>query len=409
MSTVSHTSYFATGRFVGRTIRAELSEIQGAVRGRKERTKQVRNQGSARHRPSEAARPLLPCKRRNRTLTGFVCPVSTSKPPVVQLRLFEVFAFGTAQHSERELADGEYREFQTLGLICRADLFRFVRVEEESNNDGLVLPSGAMAASSSSASSSSEPTGADAFDGAARPPGDFHQAMQPSTVASGPGTTIFISDATAQPESVGKEKKASAPSDRSATCPVVGGWGRIDESRSMASELFGERSTQATVVHHGGRYMIVFAFSDLSIRQTGEFVLRYSAFDIHSTAVRVELDSSIDPALQAWQPGVVASASASSSTIPVLAECYSQKTIRIWDTKSFPGLEKSTALTQAIARQSNGVRPRVRRHSEMDERSGVMRVTQNSDTALVDFRTGCINVTARYGDSISESSKQRKD
>ncbi|KAF8638382.1 hypothetical protein AX16_010529 [Volvariella volvacea WC 439] len=80
--------HFMTGQFAGKTIRAQLNEIQKADLGRKY--------------ARVDRRPLDP-------------------PPVVQLRLFQVYQAGTDQETEQEIPN--YDEVEVLGLMCTVDLF----------------------------------------------------------------------------------------------------------------------------------------------------------------------------------------------------------------------------------------------------------------------------------------------
>ncbi|OCH91383.1 hypothetical protein OBBRIDRAFT_886999 [Obba rivulosa] len=79
---------FISGEFAGRTIRGELVEVQKADLGRKYARKD--------------RRPLDP-------------------PPVVQLKLSEVFDHGTPSSHERELVS--YDEVMSFGFLCHVDLF----------------------------------------------------------------------------------------------------------------------------------------------------------------------------------------------------------------------------------------------------------------------------------------------
>ncbi|PSR84103.1 hypothetical protein PHLCEN_2v5531 [Hermanssonia centrifuga] len=85
---IGHPVTFSTGQFEGRTLRAELIELQKADLGRKYARKD--------------RRPLDP-------------------PPVVQLKLFEVFNHGTQLETHREFES--YDDLRGFGLLCHIDLF----------------------------------------------------------------------------------------------------------------------------------------------------------------------------------------------------------------------------------------------------------------------------------------------
>lgn len=86
-SLVGRPILFTEGQFEGRTIRAELHELQAAAFGRKY--------------ARVDRRPLDP-------------------PPVAWLRLFEVHHAGTEAQNEAEL---DYDEIHILGLMCTVELF----------------------------------------------------------------------------------------------------------------------------------------------------------------------------------------------------------------------------------------------------------------------------------------------
>ncbi|KZP33386.1 hypothetical protein FIBSPDRAFT_810621 [Athelia psychrophila] len=80
--------YFTTGQFEGKTVRAELIEVQKAELGRKY--------------ARIDRRPLDP-------------------PPVVLLKLYIVNDAGTTAEKETEISD--YEEVENIGLVCHVDLF----------------------------------------------------------------------------------------------------------------------------------------------------------------------------------------------------------------------------------------------------------------------------------------------
>ncbi|CCM04496.1 uncharacterized protein FIBRA_06676 [Fibroporia radiculosa] len=86
-SSISGPFYFVSGQFAGRTLRAELEELQKADLGRKYARKD--------------RRPLDP-------------------PPVVQMRLFEILNAGTPRETETEFDNFEQVDHS---ILCHADLF----------------------------------------------------------------------------------------------------------------------------------------------------------------------------------------------------------------------------------------------------------------------------------------------
>lgn len=90
-----------------------------------------------------------------------------------------------------------------------------------------------------------------------------------------------------------------------------------------SADLAGNKFVQAMKLPISGSNMILFSFSDLSVRTEGEYVLRYRVFDVLSIA-------------------------AGAAPIPVLAECIGRP-FRVYTTKEFPGLGPTTALTKVCA------------------------------------------------------------
>ncbi|KAF7795717.1 hypothetical protein EIP86_006882 [Pleurotus ostreatoroseus] len=114
---------FTSGQFEGRTIRAELIELQKADLGRNEpsvamcepRSLSVMRLFTKRYRGYAlpySARVFPPYARKDRR--------PLDPPPVVQLRLFDVFNSGTAFETHKEFDTYDERGF---GLLCHIDLF----------------------------------------------------------------------------------------------------------------------------------------------------------------------------------------------------------------------------------------------------------------------------------------------
>lgn len=101
--------------------------------------------------------------------------------------------------------------------------------------------------------------------------------------------------------------------------------------RLCTADLAGNKFVQAMKLPISGSNIIMFSFSDLSIRTEGEYVLRYRVFDVLSVA-------------------------AGSVPIPVLAECIGRP-FRVYTTKEFPGLGPTTALTKVRLSGHSGKSP----------------------------------------------------
>jgi len=105
------------------------------------------------------------------------------------------------------------------------------------------------------------------------------------------------------------------------------------EDAKVTDALFGTTfSVAAQIKGLDGEEVILYVFSDLSVRTEGLFILRYRMFDIFS---RME----------------------GSEDIPVLAECHGGP-FAIYSTKEFPGLRASTELTKHLSRY--GIRVNLR-------------------------------------------------
>ncbi|KIJ30586.1 hypothetical protein M422DRAFT_783935 [Sphaerobolus stellatus SS14] len=105
------------------------------------------------------------------------------------------------------------------------------------------------------------------------------------------------------------------------------------EDAKVTDSLFGTTFSVASQIKGlDGNEVILYVFSDLSVRTEGLFILRYRMFDIFS---RME----------------------GSEDIPVLAECHGGP-FAIYSTKEFPGLRASTELTKHLSRY--GIRVNLR-------------------------------------------------
>ncbi|EIN04814.1 hypothetical protein PUNSTDRAFT_92229 [Punctularia strigosozonata HHB-11173 SS5] len=115
---------------------------------------------------------------------------------------------------------------------------------------------------------------------------------------------------------------ASSIPERPAVLAVIGTHELLDTSL-CTEQLAGSRFVEAIRIDYMGTKQIMFPFPDLSVKTEGCFCLRYRVFDVLSAA-------------------------SGTNSIPVLAECYGGA-FRVWGSRDFPGLKKSTDLTKLIA------------------------------------------------------------
>ncbi|KAI6015040.1 velvet factor-domain-containing protein [Pisolithus orientalis] len=264
VSSINRPIHFASGYFQGQTIRAELKEIQKADLGRKY--------------ARVDRRPLDP-------------------PPVVQLKLYQVFNYGTESQYEKELCD--YSEVQTLGLLCCVDLFP-VRAPESAQVSGR------------------EPRQLSRFTGSL----DLPQCSSSCTpnyhryprYDANPHTTSTLNQSGSH---------ENMPALLSSVTPTNLG-SSVTEEMKCTTSLSGAMFVQPTVIDYDGRRALLFAFSDLAVKVEGYFFLRYRCFDLFSRISGQE-------------------------EVPIQGECYGGQ-FRIYSTKEFPGLQPSTELTKQLAR-----------------------------------------------------------
>jgi len=240
--------HFTAGQFAGKTIRAEIFEIQKADFGRKF--------------ASMDRRPIDP-------------------PPVIFLRLFEVFNFATPVEFEVEL--DSYESIDVLGLMCSAEIFSADDVLESGNH----------------------------------------------TSQYGP---IITDD-------------SLPPLPTPLTWPTASGSQELDMTHQLGSVaittdsdfntkplLFGSTVVQAVKVNYAGRIVLLFPFTDLSVKKVGTFIPRYRFFNTFFPP-----QGHIDAQVQ--------------------AECFGGP-FRIYPTNATPSLSPSTGLTKMLAEQ--GVKIHVR-------------------------------------------------
>ncbi|TFK75747.1 hypothetical protein BDN72DRAFT_867976 [Pluteus cervinus] len=297
---------FETGQFSGQTIRAELHEIQKADLGRKY--------------ARVDRRPLDP-------------------PPVVQLRLFEVFNEGTSQETERELRS--YDDVEVLGLMCTVDLFPVFNENQRATRvaRGPVTPS-----PNSQSLSPSRYQGARSYPYTYTSSDTSYNHIQSAHLPHSPTTNgssaMHASGLPVSPPSYPHRPPplVQAPPD---VVHRVGDF-VVTESSKVTQNLVGATFVQPWCVDYQGKKALLFVFSDLAVKIEGNFILRYRVFDIFS------------------KPSPTAN-------LPIQAECYGG-TFRVYSTKEFPGLQASTELTKQLAMW--GVRLNIRETERRRRRRG---------------------------------------
>ncbi|TFY77381.1 hypothetical protein EWM64_g6634, partial [Hericium alpestre] len=290
---------FSTGQFQGKTVRAELIELQKADLGRKYARKD--------------RRPLDP-------------------PPVVQLRLYTVENPGTPQQKEVETENYEYAsscpliEISTMGLICHVDLFPVTAQDAEaSTSDGRRRQDSTASPSQASTSMSPAP-----YSPPVQPYPYTYPAPQPpypgAAVPPVAGSSMAMAGVPSmhmQPAQYGQDPSHMHPQPGQPNEIVHhhNGYPITEQSKNTES-LAGTTFVQASNLDYKGNKVLMFVFSDLAVKMEGHFILRYRCFDLFSkVSGREERDT------------------------PVWAECYGGA-FRVYSTKEFPGLRASTDLTK---------------------------------------------------------------
>ncbi|THU88104.1 hypothetical protein K435DRAFT_680440 [Dendrothele bispora CBS 962.96] len=296
MGHVGHPIRFTSGQFSGRTIRAELEEIQKADLGRKY--------------AKVDRRPLDP-------------------PPVVTLRLFDVIEEGTDGRIEREIEDVD--DIRTHGLLCTVDLFPVHGVDSPHTTAPFVPPG--SSSQHTPRSSPTTPGHSQTHYNFSYPPPVSMATTASSTPNLNGGMYSTLQFAPARPLPPPNITSAGVgvggvPSD---IVHYVNGF-PIAENSSVTTALVGSTYVMPTAIDHKGKKMLMFVFSDLAVKSEGFFILRYRMFDLFSRAWDKE-----DPVIQ--------------------AECYGGM-FRVYSTKEFPGLQASTELTKNLSRY--GVRLNIR-------------------------------------------------
>ncbi|TFK31472.1 velvet factor-domain-containing protein [Crucibulum laeve] len=280
--------HFTSGQFAGKTIRAELYEIQKADLGRKY--------------ARVDRRPLDP-------------------PPVVLLRMYEIFNAGTSRETEKEIDN--YEEVRVLGFVCTVDLFPVPGPGHPDPENTRKSPSTTPSQTTFSTSPSSQ------FSDPSHHSYTF--VVSPTYSVSESGTTTVTPAPPCQPiaQPLGYIPPTHAVDD---VVYHINDFA-VRESSKLTSALVGATFIQPSCVEYKGKKALVFVFADLAVKIEGTFILRYRIFDIYSGPSYNRDDLSIQ------------------------AECYGGS-FRIYSTKEFPGLQASTELTKHLARW--GVRLNIR-------------------------------------------------
>ncbi|TFY59569.1 hypothetical protein EVJ58_g5701 [Rhodofomes roseus] len=355
---------FVGGQFAGRTLRAELNELQKADLGRKYARKD--------------RRPLDP-------------------PPVVQFQLFEVLHADTPSQTEREFDD--YDAIKSFGVLCHVDLFP-VPDQDGDESDG----SEESTSSQSQASTSTfHPPGLSCPLAAGTVPGQL-KSLMPSSLAHHiqsipaplpppdifpyplPTTTAALLQSFTMPVAapsppVPPELSLNLPEPsydlmqtqmnhhpiHGDTSPMRGqshsgpldpdivaymGDFPIRESSKCTADLVGATFVQSSGLEYKGKKALMFVFSDLAVKTEGTFILRYRVFNIFSQA------SGID--------------------VPILAQCFGGP-FKIYPSKEFPGLRASTDLTKHISHF--GVRLNLRETERKRRRHSESSADRSQDSA----------------------------
>ncbi|KII91078.1 hypothetical protein PLICRDRAFT_106258 [Plicaturopsis crispa FD-325 SS-3] len=220
LSSIGQPIHFDFGYFAGRTVRAELIEVQKANLGRKY--------------AKVDRRPIDP-------------------PPVVWLRLFLVFNPGTDQEYEQEVED--YNAVANLGLLCYVDLFPVPEVPQaETPATHVSAPSLRQASSS-------------------RIPGPIPYSYD----LGGPSNQVYTD---VQALSAVPHQIPGTEIDRDVVAHI--GNYAMTESSKCTTALAGATFIQPSNVDYRGQKALMFVFSDIAVKMEGTFILRYRVFDIYS-------------------------------------------------------------------------------------------------------------------------------
>ncbi|KAI0728041.1 velvet factor [Fomitopsis betulina] len=269
---VSRPVMFSMGPFAGRNILVQLVEVQQADRGRKWSTARCGNID---------VRPIDP-------------------PPIVHLKIFQVHNIGTPRQREVELQ--QITEAESYGWMCHVDLFP--------------MPTDPAGAGGFRTANQPQPSGAPSAPSpmaASRPSGGASDRITPTGPSSSVRSTPYGAELIPGRRTTSSQH-VDDPSD--AVVARVRGVPVLERSKRTV-DLVGNTFSPCTC----SKGKLIFAFTNLAVREEGVFFLRYRTFNTVYMAM-------------------------GDTPLPVLAECVGGS-FTIYPTNGFPGLNPSTALTKA--------------------------------------------------------------
>jgi len=238
-------------------------------------------------------------------------------PPVVALRLFEVTQTG-------EYYEAPYESNATLGLLCSVEL----------------IPAAKPSHSPQRESSSRVPTCVPDY------------AFQEATCSAYSSRDLLCHNSNLYERHYSTPEDLPSPEEVTGDVSPVGDIPCPEVARLTDQVLVGSKVVEPRLFTLDQQKVLLFIFPDLAVKKLGYFRLRYKFFS-----------------LTACIPGI--------SDKVVQAECLGD-VFRVYSTKDFPGLEKSTKLTRMLSlqgaslniRNSEPRRKRKRKYGvEKDERT----------------------------------------
>ncbi|KAI0729710.1 velvet factor-domain-containing protein [Fomitopsis betulina] len=245
-------------------------------------------------------------------------------PPVARLRLYEVRDPGVEIFRGEEITD--LAEVDSHGWMCHVDLFP------------VPLSAGSPLSLQHPESSSLHGVPDYPVSDQSRPQYTFPPPSPPRTT----GDKIFPGLSSKGTVRFGHESTYS----NGVTSPAIYGTGLpspvatyyngipILESSACTAFIVGTTVASSTVLKYEGTKQIIFTFSDIAVREDGDYFLRYRVFNTMHHVL-------------------------GDTPIPILAEC-SGGPFKVYSTKDFPGLRASTDLTKQISLSGTRVNARER-------------------------------------------------
>lgn len=245
-------------------------------------------------------------------------------PPVILLRIFAVYDFGTDRQREVEIVN--YQDVKNIGMICTLDLFPVPESALNKQQDGESRHSSAIANMDHLMDLQTQPM--------------TFFPLYPYSTQEYPGTSH-------SPFHIPRRQSMLTHLTSQSLHDVVF---RLDnhlvtESSKLTPALVGEKFVEPVLIDYTGRKSLIFVFSDLAVQREGAFIFRYRVFDIFSSVL-------------------------ASAQRPILAEAFGGA-FKVYSTREFPGLSPSTEFTRSLSKY--GVRVTMRD----SERAGVSRPTYN--------------------------------